>query len=546
MMDMKRIYNILLIMILSLFLLPLGGCFDSDINRSMYEADGEEMQRENHIVGATLKGMQGLVIPTREHLYQFMDAMAGGAYGGYLEGIVDTWVMKFSTFNPEQGWLKSPFADPIKDMYPQYRDMMNKTDDLVALAFGKILRVCIMHRVTDIYGPIPYSKMMDNDNSGEDLAVPYDSQEQVYTQMLKELEEADKVLEENKDLSSEAFRKLEDLYYGNISKWRKFVHSMQLRIAMRMSYVNPTEAQRIAQKAVEAGVIESNEDNAMLHVAENRSELLFNNWNDYRISADLVSIMKGYEDPRLDKMFVKGVQTVDQDGEKVDVYDYYGVRIGIFTQKKDDMINLYSKQVISSTDPYLWMNAAEVTFLRAEGALRGWNMGGDAQALYEKAIALSFEERGGATGADQYVKDATKKPIDYVNPMDGADIKYSHPAVSTITIAWEPGAEYFERNLERIITQKWIAIFPLGLEAWAEHRRTGYPKLLPTVENKDPNNSVNVTIGPRRLPFPADEYTGNPKYIDQAVEMLNGPDAAGTKLWWDKKDHSIENSQSSN
>jgi hypothetical protein len=60
------------------------------------------------------------------------------------------------------------------------------------------------------------------------------------------------------------------------------------------------------------------------------------------------------------------VQTVDQDGEKVDVYDYYGVRIGIFTQKKDDMINLYSKQVISSTDPYLWMNAAEVTFLRAE------------------------------------------------------------------------------------------------------------------------------------------------------------------------------------
>ena len=223
MMDMKRIYNILLIMILSLFLLPLGGCFDSDINRSMYEADGEEMQRENHIVGATLKGMQGLVIPTREHLYQFMDAMAGGAYGGYLEGIVDTWVMKFSTFNPEQGWLKSPFADPIKDMYPQYRDMLNKTDDSVALAFGKILRVCIMHRVTDIYGPIPYSKMMDNDNSGEDLAVPYDSQEQVYTQMLKELEEADKVLEENKDLSSEAFRKLEDLYYGNISKWRKFV-----------------------------------------------------------------------------------------------------------------------------------------------------------------------------------------------------------------------------------------------------------------------------------------------------------------------------------
>ena len=134
-----------------------------------------------------------------------------------------------------------------------------------------------MHRVTDMYGPIPYSNMMSDDNSGEDLAVAYDSQEQVYTQMLKELEEADKVLEENKDLSSEAFRKLEDLYYGNITKWRRFVHSMQLRIAMRMSYVKPAEAQRVAEAAVAAGVIESNDDNAALHVAENRSELLFNN-----------------------------------------------------------------------------------------------------------------------------------------------------------------------------------------------------------------------------------------------------------------------------
>ena len=195
---MKRIYYLQRIILSVLLLLPLSGCFDSDINRKMYEADDDEMQRENHIVGATLRVMQGLVSPTREHLYQFMDAMAGGAYGGYMEGIVDTWVMKFSTFNPEQGWLKSPFADPITDLYPQYLKMLSVTDDPVALALGKILRVCVMHRVTDIYGPIPYSQMLSNDNLGENLSVPYDSQEQVYTQMLKELEEADKVLEENK------------------------------------------------------------------------------------------------------------------------------------------------------------------------------------------------------------------------------------------------------------------------------------------------------------------------------------------------------------
>lgn len=137
--NMKRIYYLQRIILSVLLLLPLSGCFDSDINRKMYEADDSEMQRENHIVGATLRVMQGLVSPTREHLYQFMDAMVGGAYGGYMEGIVDTWVMKFSTFNPEQGWLKSPFADPITDLYPQYLKMLSVTDDPVALALGKML-----------------------------------------------------------------------------------------------------------------------------------------------------------------------------------------------------------------------------------------------------------------------------------------------------------------------------------------------------------------------------------------------------------------------
>ncbi len=525
-------------MLLSIALAPLASsCFEDDVNRSMYEADSDEMNRENHIVGASLRGMQALVIPTQEHLYQFMDAMAGGSYGGYMEGIVDTWVMKFSTYNPEQGWLKAPFADPIKNLYPQYRDMISKTDDPVALALGKILRVCAMHRVTDMFGPIPYSNMMSASNTGDNLAVAYDSQEDVYKAMLAELEEADAVLADNEHMSAEAFRKLEDLYYGDISKWRKFVHSMQLRMAMRMAYVEPELARSIAEKAVAAGVITTNDDNAMLHVAENRSALMFNDWNDYRISADLVSIMSGYADPRLEKMLVKGTATVNENGTSVQKSDYYGVRIGIFTQKKDAMINTYSKQIITATDPYLWMNAAEVSFLRAEGALRGWSMGGDAQSLYEQGIALSFDERG-ASGADQYAQNATAVPADYINPMDGGDINYSHKAVSSITIAWEPGDANFERNLERIITQKWIAIFPLGVEAWAEHRRTGYPRLFPPVENKDPNGSVNTAIGPRRLPYPADEYSDNPQFIQQAVQMLGGPDASGTPLWWDTKDHS--------
>lgn len=517
------------IALLAIVLPAMSGCFDSEINRSKYEVDGSEMGRENYVIGSSLKGLEGLVSPTAEHLYQFMDAMVGGSYGGYMEGIVDTWKMKFSTFNPEESWQKAPFSDIITQTYPKYRELLARTDDDVALAIGKILRVSIMHRVTDIYGPIPYSNMLSNENSGSSLSVSYDSQEKVYEQMFKELEEANEVLTKNADLGSDAFRKLDDVYYGDIPKWLKYLHSLQLRMAMRISYVKPSEAQQIAEKAVREGVIESNEDNALLHVAENRSELLFNNWNDYRISADLVSYMKGYNDPRLEKMLVKGTQ-VKSDGTKVQ--DYFGVRIGTITEKKDQMISLYSKQVITSTDPYLWINAAEITFLRAEGALKNWTMNGNPKELYEKAIALSFEERG-ASGSDSYIADKSSVPADYVDPLD----KYSHSALSTVTIAWNEEASDPEENLEKIITQKWIAIFPLGLEAWAEHRRTGYPKLLPSYKNDDPKQSVDVTIGIRRLPYPSEEYSIDKEHILEAVQLLGGPDAGGTPLWWDVKNH---------
>lgn len=118
--------------------------------------------------------------------------------------------------------------------------------------------------------------------------------------MFKELEEADEALKENLGLSAEGFKKLDNLYYGDVRKWYKYLHSLQLRMAMRIVYVKPELAREIAEKAVAAGVIENNEDNAQLHVEENRSALCFNDWKDYRIAAEIVSYMQGYNDPRLE------------------------------------------------------------------------------------------------------------------------------------------------------------------------------------------------------------------------------------------------------
>ncbi len=101
-------------------------------------------------------------------------------------------------------------------MYPSYRDIINRTNDPVALAFAKILRVAIMHRSTDMFGPIPFTKVLGDKTEGDGLSAPYDSQEEVYVAMFKELEEADEALKENLGLSAEGFKKLDNLYYGDV------------------------------------------------------------------------------------------------------------------------------------------------------------------------------------------------------------------------------------------------------------------------------------------------------------------------------------------
>ena len=518
------------ILFAGLLLVSCTGDFDR-INRNPYEITKEELGRERYNIGSTLKGLQGLVVPTEEHRYQFVECLAAQPFAGYM-GATVPWTDKFETYNPPVAWQKAPFGDMITETYPLYRDMLDKTDDPVALALAKVLKVAIMHRVTDMYGPIPYSKVLAEDGSVS-LTVGYDSQEAVYDRMFQELDEALAVLEKNAGISPDAFRKFDAVYSGDIGRWVKFVNSLKLRMAMRIVYADAAKAQAKAEEAVAGGVIADNADNAQLTVEENRAAMIYNDWGDHRAGAAIVSYKQGYKDPRMEKMFTKvKIKYFTPDWKPAEKEDFAGIRIGIDVTNKEDVVNAYSKPVIKDSDPFVWLTAAEVSFLRAEGALRGWNMGGEAKELYERGIALSFEQRG-ASGAEAYCADATDKPAAYEDP------KKTHSAArpaSDITVAWEDGANAFERNLERIITQKWIAIFPLGVEAWSEHRRTGYPKLLPVVENKS-GGVIDAGLGIRRLWSPTIESTENPEHLQEAITLLGGPDNGATPLWWDKKNN---------
>ena len=259
------------------------GCLDNfeDYNRNPNEATDDELERDNYLVGSKLTKLQNMVIPSEEHLYQFVEALEGGSYGGYVEATVDSWETKFSTFNPTTDWLKAPFVDVITETYPAYRGIINKTDDEVAVALANVLRVAIMNRLADAYGSIPYSKIVEDKK--ERLTVPYDTQQEAYTQMFKELDTALEALERNRDLSTEAFGEYDQVYNGNLKKWIKYANSLKLRMAMRLSYIDEQTAKAKAAEAIAAGVITENADNAKLQPELNRTTLLWNSWQDHAI-----------------------------------------------------------------------------------------------------------------------------------------------------------------------------------------------------------------------------------------------------------------------
>ena len=375
-MKQNHISHILLAALMLFCAVGCTGVFDR-INRNPSEATDEELQRENYKIGTNIRGLQNLVVPVQEHRYQFNESLTGNPFAGYMGETPDGWKEKFSTFNPSADWLRWPFVIVMQEVYPYYRGVINNTDDEVALALAKLLRVAIMHRMTDTYGPIPYSKVVDD--SSESLTVAYDTREEVYTKMFEELDEVLAAFHANEQLSPDAFRKFDNVYFGDIRKWIKYTNSLKLRMAMRLSYVKPDVAKAKASEAIADGVIATNADNALMTAPENRVSLIYNDWGDHRVGADIISYMNGFNDPRRAAMFTQGTWNKKS--------DYYGMRIGTDPTNKAVMVSTYSNQIVDSKTPYLWFNAAEAAFLQAEWELR-WGTADAAKSLYEQAIRL--------------------------------------------------------------------------------------------------------------------------------------------------------------
>lgn len=428
-------------------------------------------------------------------------------------------------------WIDLAWTSFYGDAAPQLkfvRDFTAENDMPVRNAVANIWRVQLYHRITDYWGPIPYSEF----GNGKET-VPYDSQEEIYKDFFSRLGNAVSTLESNRGGS--AFGDNDLIYAGDVGKWIKFANSLQLRLAMRVKYVAPDLAKQEAEEAVAGGVMEDNSDNAMVLTTQNNRNPYFTitDWKEFRMSSSMESLLEGYDDPRKGVYFKPAVNG-DRDG---DDSPYEGMRNGLKRTTKNPELNAQYSDMgtrwLNSgrggvNPPIPVMRASEVYLLRAEGALEGWNMGGGtAEEFYNEGIRMSLsEEKIGASDAkiDEYIS-STKTPED---PAD----RWNSGAMSDIPVKFMNGATK-EKKLEQIITQKWLALYPESREAFAELRRTGYPKLYPIIKSRNKNLSESDVF--RRMTFVVSEFNNNTKATENAISLLDGPDQNNTKLWWDEK-----------
>ena len=509
--------------LICLGLLALVGCTDNfeDINSN---PDGftfdETTQDFNHIKGPFTNMFENVMVNTPGWKYQVAIDLGGNTWAGYttapgFDGALNPTYSLTDRWNV-WGW-EAAYSQVMANFLKVEKESKGKFDEFYALA--TIIKVETLHKVADAWGPIVYSKL-----GTTDAVIGYDSQEEVYNQMFKDLDFAVGELTKRVDNGEQSSFVSTDRssYEGDYTKWVRYANSLRLRLAMRIVKIKPALAKVEAEKAVnhKFGVMMNASDTFTVVKDVTAHPLLTasDDYGDSRMSADMESIMGGYNDPRIGLYFATSEQFPGQ---------YKGIRTGGILGDKSLHVRFSNFGKALRNKQVVWMNTAEVYFLRAEGALRGWNMGGNAEALYKAGIAASFEQLG-AGGVSDYIANNVNMAKDYVDPVAPFN---SGLAVNKVTVAWDNSSTN-EVKLQKIITQKWIANFPDGMEAWSDHRRTGYPKLLPILDNQS-GGLITTEFGVRRINFVSSEVSGNPGGVTTGKAKLGGPDNGGTRTWWD-------------
>ena len=334
-----------------------------------------------------------------------------------------------------------------------------------------------------------------------------------------------------------------------LTSYVKLANSLKLRMAMHIVKVEPETAKKWAEEAVAAGVIEDTYEQHGVIPMINSFTLpladIANAWGDLRLCASFESLLMSLDHPYSKYLFTKNLNDIPnaKTGEVLPADSRLcGIRAGVLVgdgqtyalNKRQAYSTISTEVVASKRCPLYFIKWAEVDFLRAEGALRNWEMGGSAQFFYERGIQNAYLEDP-MSGAEyfNYLNDYMQReePVAYTSEDPIGDGE-PWPSVTKIGVKWNDGEDN-ETKLEKIITQKYLALFPLSTEAWTEMRRTGYPKMFPVLNTDDGDGSIEQGDMIRRIPWVPTDPVAASMVEFSGIPALGGPDEQATRLWWD-------------
>lgn len=404
------------------------------------------------------------------------------------------------------------------------RDVLNRTKDVPDRSnlyhMTRIFQAYNFMILTDSYGDIPYTQ--GGGGYTDTIFFPaYNSQQEIYTDIIKELTEASAALNPAGKIEAG-----EVLYAGDISKWKKFGYSLLLRAGMRLSKVDAAKAEQTVKAAVAGGVILLNADNAILRHDPNYAQPIGNTLNsteaaNFYLTEPFVNYLKSTNDPRLSAIAIryKGAksgpeQTVDKGTTAA--ADQIGMPLGydnagmIALAAARGMSSFYEfsqvdrRRMVKLASPVFYVTAAQTQLLLAEARQRNWITTGTVQGYYDAGVTLHMQQMA---------------TYDAASTVALADIQ-AYLAANPFNAA---------TALQQINTQYWIASFLNGPETFANFRRSGFPALTP---NPYPGKTISGTFI-RRLTYPNSEISVNSANVQAAIARM-GPDNMDTKVWWDK------------
>lgn len=430
----------------------------------------------------------------------------------------------------------------------------------------------------DLFGPMPYEEFKAlRDKS----PFKYNDVRTIYYGVKKNLDDAVACLKYYKDNRSEAYKQeLANVMYSyltivnepysktweDMEPWIRFANSLKLRMAIHMSGIEPETAKTWAEEAVRDGVITDVDNEVAIYPAFSGKDhplVEITGWSDAVMGASFLNLLENLDHPYMKYLFTKNSVGLAKSPQAVEGSScpattpmnsvYVGMRDGVAPGEGQAAANnpycgysMLDKAYLAQTQaPLFLMKCSEVYFLLAEGALRGWNMGGTAKQFYEQGIRNASLESRSFTGnkynelVDDYLNVEAPKGIAYVDPQG---LTPDMPSVTKIGVKWNEG-DSPEVKLEKIITQKYIASFPYSYESWVDLRRVGYPKLFPILGVADSDGTIKAGDSKvqtkenimRRIPWASDDPQTKEDIANTGIPALGegATDTQGQHLWWD-------------